>query len=143
MATKKTSSIDITYLDVVIDRKEAMAVMFQGYINGLSFEGVGYFEHQLYNTLDLFSVLDIKQADQRNIKVVVKRMCSGLVDANSTQLRYINDSAIVYHSAMYNELDKKHNGHALALQVPDSEKEEVIGLGGIFHPITKKMGCNQ
>lgn len=138
MATKKTSIIDITNMNAVIDRKEAIAVKFSGYINGLSFEGVGYFEHQLYNTIDLFSIQNIKQADQRNIKVLVKRMCSNRVDADNIKFRHIKESAIVYHSATYSELDQKHNGYVIALKVPSSEQEEVLGLGGIYNPITKK-----
>jgi hypothetical protein len=137
MATKKTSSIEILALDAVIDRKQAVAAKFRGYINGLAFDGVAYFENQLYNTIDLFSIVDIKKGDQRNIKVLVKRICYQMEAYEQYRMNRIQESALVYHSRLYNELDQKHNGQIIALQVPECEQNEVMQLGGIWHPITK------
>lgn len=138
MVTKPSSVIEFEKLEGFIDRKQNIVAYVYGYVNNLPFEGVAYFENQLYNTIDLFSISNLKSATQRMIKIKLKREVLAMENRNYDMLKHLDMDAIVYHSQLYKQLDKKHNGHPIALNVPEKDSPLVQELGGIWNPVIKR-----
>lgn len=138
MANKPAAVIEFDKLKGFIDRKQNIVAYVHGFVNNLPFEGVAYFENQLYSTIDLSSVIKLKSADNRMIKMKLKRAILVMDSHNQASMKRIEDTAIMYHSKLYKELDAKHNGHPIALNVPEKDSSLVQELGGIWHPIIKR-----
>lgn len=138
MVTKAPTIIEFEKLNVFVDRKQNIVAYVYGYVNKLPFEGVAYFENELYNTIDLFSVSKLKSADNRMIKIKLKRAVLVMESQDKDSMTRIDETAIMYHSKLYKELDAKHNGHPIALNVPERDSSLVQELGGIWNPIIKR-----
>lgn len=138
MAKKPSTIIEIEKLNVFIDRKQNIVAYVYGYVNKMPFEGVAYFENELYSTIDLFSVSKMKSAYNRMIKMKLKRAVLVMDSQDRGLMTRIDDTAIMYHSKLYKELDAKHNGHPIALNVPERDNSLVQELGGIWNPIIKR-----
>lgn len=138
MATKPHTTIEFEKLNAFIDRKQNIVAYVYGYVNKLPFEGVAYFENELYNTIDLFSLSALKSAHTRMIKMKLKRAVLVMDSQDQDSMTRLNEAAIIYHSKLYKELDAKHNGHPIALNVPERDSSMVRELGGIWNPVIKR-----
>lgn len=138
MATNPNTDIEFSKLEVFIDRKQNVVAYVYGLVNDLPFEGVAYFENELYNTIDLFSLVKLKSAQSRMIKMKLKKEVLAMKDQHRHMITRIDNAGIMQHGKIFKELDSKHNGHPIALNVPDKDRPLVQELGGIWNPIIKQ-----
>lgn len=138
MGTKPRMQINFIKLQVYIDRKQNIVAYVSGLVNMLPFEGVAYFENPLYNTIDLFSLSELKSAQSRMIKMKLKREVLAMENQDGHSINRIEETGIMHHSKLFKELDSKHNGHPIALNVPEKDSPLVQELGGIWNPIIKR-----
>ena len=138
MANKAPTTIEFEKLNVFVDRKQNIVAYVYGYLNEKPFEGVAYFESGIYSTIDLFGASNFKSADNRMIKMKLKRAVLTMDSQNRNLITRIDEAAIMYHSKLYKELDAKHNGYPIALNVPEGESALVQELGAIWNPVIKR-----